>query len=252
MWYESKMINETLDSLQQALKYTTVPVKVCVCVNLQTYLEEPIEGGAEDMVAEFMSHPVLQGAEIVYKTNTDPFYNVGDWRREVYDDKAKYVVWGESDCLVPENYFDMLSNIQITEPHILSLASRKMWDTSWDIVEHPWIHQFPRDPSAARLEQAPEPFNCGDYINIEQLNDFNKKFDIVVVKLPVCKVDGSMLALSGNLPTPFIAPKQHFCGEDTCAAIFFSIKGIPQYHIQTIIKGHNYSHPRKQIGRAHV
>ena len=246
MWYESKMINETLDSLQQALEHTTIPVTIKVCINLQTYLEEPVEGTVEDMIVEFISHPVLENADIIYKTNAESFYNVGDWRREVYDSEAKYTVWGESDCLIPANYFEILSNLSITEPHTLSLASRKMWDSTWDIVEHPWIHKFPRNGPAIHPWQAVPPFNCADYIDVDQLNNFNNQYEVVIKKLPVCKVDGSMLALSGKLPTPFIAPKQHFCGEDTCAAIFFSIKKIPQYHIATIIKGHNYSHPRKR------
>ena len=90
MWYESKMINETLDSLAEALTNSGLEVDLRFCLNSQTYLEEPIEGNSEDMFEEFINHPILKRAEIVYKTNDEPFYNIGDWRREVYDMDYKY------------------------------------------------------------------------------------------------------------------------------------------------------------------
>ena len=71
--------------------------------------------------------------------------------------------------------------------------------------------------------------------------------DIKVIKLPTLKIDGSTLMLSKGIPTPFIAPDQHFVREDTCASHFFNIVGIPQYHISNRIKGHNYHHPKKRM-----
>ena len=101
MWYESEMLNETLDSLQIALKYSTLPIDLEFCLNSQTYIETPIKGKPEDMFEKFKNHPILKNAKIIYKTDNDPFYNIGDWRREIYSNKHKYTVWGESDCLVP-------------------------------------------------------------------------------------------------------------------------------------------------------
>ena len=92
MWYESKMIWETLDSLEDALHNSKLDVDLKFCLNSQTYLEEPIEGKAEDMFEEFINHPLLKEAQIIYKTNDDPFYNIGDWRREVYYPKFKYQI----------------------------------------------------------------------------------------------------------------------------------------------------------------
>lgn len=246
MWYESNMMNEMLDSLQQALKFTTIPVEIVLCLNSQTYLETPIEGNASDMFNVFLSHPVLKNAEIIYKTDEDEFYNIGDWRREIYLKDYKYTVWGESDCLIPEDYFYILSNLNIQEPHTLSFASRIMWDDTWTVVEHEDLRKFPnldnQKPSYPELA----PYRYYDYISINELNEFNNKYDIKVEQLPINKIDGSLFVLSGNLPEPFIAPKLHFVREDMCAEMFFRKKHIPQYCVTTRLKGHNYHHLMKR------
>jgi hypothetical protein len=246
MWYESKMLNETLDSLQLSLEHSPIPVKLKFCLNSQTYLEKPIEGKSEDMFKEFLNHPILKNAEIVYKTDSDPFYNIGDWRREIYSNDYKYTIWGESDCLIPEDYFYILSNLEINEPHLISLSSRIMWDNTWTCVEHDDLKYYPnlndRNPTYEELK----PFRYYDQINQQQLNEFNNRNDINIIKLSILKIDGSLLALSKNLPTPFISPKMNFVREDFCAQQFFQIKGISQYLISNRIKGHNYSHVYKR------
>jgi len=250
MWYESKMINETLESLQLAVENSTIPVDIMICLNSQTYMEQPDGVVPVEMFNEFVEHPVLKNATLIHKTDNDPFYNVGDWRRDLYgpDYDYKYIVWGESDGLVPEDHFFLLAAIDIDHPHYVSLASRKMWDSTWDEVEHPWLRQFPRNGPPDNPAQAPEPFNSGHYISLNQLNEFNRQFEPVVIQLQQNKIDGNLIALSKGLPYPFIPPDLRFCREDLCAQIFFTINGIPQYHISTRLKGHNYVHPNKRIG----
>lgn len=251
MWYESKMLNETLDSLQAAINNFTIPVDIIICLNSQTYIEKPEEGIIPlEMFYEFINHDVLKNALIINKTDNDDFYNIGDWRRDIYGPEYnyKYIVWGESDCLVPEDYFYLLGNIDLDHPHFLSLATRKMWDSTWDIVEHPWINKFPRNGPPERPEQAPKPFNCTDYITINELNDFNRQFDPILIKLDTLKIDGNMTALSRDLPYPYLPLDLHFAREDYCLEMFFTKKQIPQYHVQTRLKGHNQVHPKKRIG----
>jgi hypothetical protein len=244
MWYESKMISETLDSLSYALKHSKLGVDLKFCLNSQTYLEEPIDGKAEDMFDEFLHHPILKEAEIVYKTNDEPFYNIGDWRREVYDKNYKYTVWGESDCLLPMDFFYILSEIQIQPPHILSFASRKMWDSSWDCVEHKEIEKYKREIDN-RLS-APKPYNSSDIITQWQLDNFNGKCPIEVALNGTVKIDGSLLCISNGIDFQFIGDDMNFVREDFCAEMVFKIKRIPQYVVKTRIKGHNYSHPLKR------
>jgi hypothetical protein len=244
MWYESKMLNETLDSIQQAMQYSELPVKVKLCINSQTYLETPVTGNSVDMIKEFENHPLLENSQIIYKTDSDDFYNIGDWRREVYDIDAKYTVWGESDCLLPEDFFYILSTVQIDELHSLTFSSRKMWDTTWDIVEHIDLHKYPR--SIENVYQAPHSLNSCDVITQSELDAFNNQFDINIIKLPNTKIDGSLLCLSNGLNLQLIPEDMHFVREDFCAEQVLGLKNIPQYHVSTRIKGHNYGHPLKR------
>jgi hypothetical protein len=80
MWYESKMLNETLDSLQCALQNCPVPIDLEFCFNSQTYIETPIEGESKDMFNEFINHPVLKNAKILYKKELlNPLGPKGFW-----------------------------------------------------------------------------------------------------------------------------------------------------------------------------
>ena len=111
MWYESAMIEETLDSLTNALSYEqTNDVKIKLCLNAQTYIEKPKMGKPREMFDMFLHHPIIKQSEIIYKTDDDSFYNIGDWRRETYDHNCKYTCWGESDCILPKEYFYILKN----------------------------------------------------------------------------------------------------------------------------------------------
>lgn len=247
MWYESEMIEENLNSLEQALKHTIEPVTIQLCVNTQTYLEKPIEGDSCDIIHKIIHHPISEQAGINFKYDDEQFFNIGDWRRRQYFPEAKYTVWGESDCLIPEDYFYILSNLKIEEPHILSLSSRIMWDDSWTDVEHENLRQYSNLDNQKPSNEELAPFRYYDYIDQAALNKFNEQSEIKVSKLSSWKVDGALLALSGNLPYPFIPSDMHFVREDTCAEQFFRKHNIPQYHIDTRLKGHNYYHPRKRV-----
>jgi len=251
MWYEYKIINETLDSLQSAIGNSPSPIDIIICLNSQTHIEKPDPGyNPEIMFDEFLNHPILKNAIIIKKTDDEPFYNIGDWARDIYGSEYDYdyIVWGESDCLIPEDYFFLLENVNIEEPHVLSLSTRKMWDSTWDELEHPWIHQFPRNGPAVRPEQAPTPFNCADYISIDELNEFNSKHEPILVKMSVQKIDGCMTALSRNLPDDFIPEGLHIGGHDFYLEMFMKKHNIPQFLISTRLKGHNQCHIDKRIG----
>ena len=44
MWYESEMVSETLDSIQNALSHVIGKVEIEICLNSQTYIEKPKTG----------------------------------------------------------------------------------------------------------------------------------------------------------------------------------------------------------------
>jgi len=108
MWYESQMINETLDSIQQAISNAATPVQLIMCLNSQTYIEKPDEGFIpEQMFDVFLNHPVLENAIIIKKTDNEPFYNIvyntdkpeGHPRKGFSCDKLRETGWEASISL---------------------------------------------------------------------------------------------------------------------------------------------------------
>lgn len=248
MWYESAMLNETLDTLFEALRYSKNQTKLKFCLNAQTYLEKPLRGKATDMFEQFLNHPVfaLPFTEVIYKTDDDPFYNIADWRREIYNTEG-YTFWGESDCLIPREYFYVFDHLRIDHPHYVAFASRKMWEPSWLKVEHDDVLSLPYTNSCKGRSF---PYYWDEQITSDQLYDFNSsQNEIRVIRLLAPKVDGSLLALSPGLPE-FIPENMHFVEEDTCAQHSFEKNKIPQYLVSSIIKGHNYHHPLKRTNTA--
>lgn len=244
MWYELDMVEETLDSLSNAIQHSNIPVSVKVCFNKQTYLEKPLVNNIDEKFDKLRSHPVLKNAVIIEKTDAEPFYNVGDWRREIKSEEG-YTVWGESDTLIPDIYFRLLEemwNIRdtLTVPHALSLSSRKMWDSTWTPVEHVSIQNETLDTVNPLLR-------CDGHINQEQLDVFNAQYSDSpqIQRILPPKIDGSMLAITPSMPQ-LIGDEVQMCGEDFCAQLVIDLYNIPQYHVINIIKGHNYTHPRKR------
>ena len=59
MWYEGKMVRETLDSLQQALDVVPdLDIKLAFCINLQTYVEKPSKGSVIGCINPFILYGV--------------------------------------------------------------------------------------------------------------------------------------------------------------------------------------------------
>lgn len=254
MYYESEMMNETLDSIYSALKaHTPKDLKIRMCLNSQTYIEEPEVGEAIEMFDMFLNHKIFKefNVEIVHKTNDDPFYNIADWRREEYDPSAKYTVWGESDCLLPIDFFYILDSLNIEVSHLLTFASRPMWDTSWQPVVHKELRNYSAPcqckgdhrPDCVELIEAPLKYK--DIINQQQLDEFNNKFEIEIEQVPL-KIDGSLVCISYNYPHPFIPQDMHFVREDSCLEHFSRIKHLPQFCVSTRLKGHNYKKDNKR------
>jgi len=250
MWYESEMIRECFDSLMAAEENAQWPVEYSICFNLQTYLESPIEGTPHNMVIDHFMHPIFKQKNKPYvyiMGNDSPFYNIGDWRRDIVNEDEGYTIWAETDSLMPKQYFPILEMIhdsqQFKTPHCVSFASRKCWDETWRVVEHPEFHQYA--PNVNNGRNAPTPFNFHDYITQEQLDAFNENLPARVMELPTPKIDGSLLALTADMPQ-LVPDDLHFTREDFCVQRVMEYLKIPQLHVYTILKGHNYEHPKKR------
>ena len=256
MWYESNMIDECWHSLLNALRASPeVDVKIKICFNFQTYVEKPDIENYENMLTKFTSHPLFKdySPEVTIKRDDVAFYNIADWRREVYDPEAKYTVWGETDTILPRDIFAILDQVEINQPHVLTFAGRPMWDNTWDVVTHEKLLGYskpcqcePHKEDCIELLEAPWKYK--DYINQEQLDKFNDEAGDIKIKQVPWKIDGSTVCISGGLVTPFIAPGMHFVREDTCLEYYLRKKGIPQVCVTTRLKGHNYKHPNKRVG----
>lgn len=256
MWYESNMIDECWHSVLQALKSAPgVDVKIKICFNFQTYVEKPTVGSVRGMLEKHQNHPLFKDydVEVTIKDDNHPFYNIADWRREVYDPEAKYTVWGETDTILPRDIFAILDQVQIDQPHVLTFAGRPMWDNSWDVVTHERLLGYDKpckcDPHKDDcIELLEAPWKYKDYITQEELDKFNEESGDIKIEQVPWKLDGSTVCLSGGIETPFIAPGMHFVREDTCLEYFLRKKNIPQVCIKTRLKGHNYKHPKKRSG----
>lgn len=245
MWYEIEMLKEHFDSLRHAIEHATWPVEIHICINLQTYIETPIieyklvcsdfNIALQSCIKEFPSTMLTVNT----KTPYDSFYNIGDFRRELTNDNG-YVIWGEIDAILPTQYFAILEQIYDTPgAHVVSFASRKMWDSSWVPVEHFSL----QDTS---IDQVVAPFRNEDYITQIELNNFNDAFAPSFIQLHTSKIDGCLLAIKDGVP-PLIPENMHFSREDYVAQLALEIYKIPQLHVGTILKGHNYRHPRKRV-----
>lgn len=257
MWYETAMIQECWDSVLAALKASpNTDVKIEICLNKQTYVEKPNEGSkVDDFFSKHLDHSLFKDprTSITIKTDKDPFYNIADWRREVYDPAAKYTVWGETDTILPRDFFAILDLVQIDQLHVLTFAGRPMWDNSWDVVTHERLQGYSKPCQCDVhkedcIELLEEPFKYKDYITQAELDKFNDESGDVIIKQVPWKIDGSTVCISGGLETPFIAPGMHFVREDTCFEYYIRKKKIPQVCVTSRLKGHNYKHPSKRTG----
>lgn len=74
-WKDVKVVNETLTSIENAYKYSTVPTEFILILNGQTknYMDTPINDPEEQWI-HFMSHPFVKHCEIVHITDKDPIF----------------------------------------------------------------------------------------------------------------------------------------------------------------------------------
>ena len=250
-WFETEMALETLESMLQAAEHTSLPVEVHLCFNAQTFLESPIEGEAVTSFDILLQHPKAEEWNIVWKNNKDGFYNVGDWRRDCYDND-NLTVWGESDCLVPVQYFAYIEHIhKVLEgryPYIVTLQQKKMWDSSWTPTEHKALQNL----TLEQVRAINNKFVTGEgFLSLEELNTFNTSFDseITLKQSNYYKGDGALICLSPDMPHPFIAEGLHMCGEDTYFFNYCALKRVSLYTVDGLMKGHNTGHPKKRVNR---
>ena len=148
MFYEIDMVEEYLNSVHLALQdiENKENVKVEMMWNLSQYFEECESGEKLFEIKQRINDLENKYGfySLFYEQNDKP-YTMADYRRELNNqcNECDYVIWGESDCLMPRQMFGVLeqlkehSNQQGIHRFIATFGIRKMWDESWKVLEHP-------------------------------------------------------------------------------------------------------------------
>ena len=253
-WYEAEIIEEYVESLKEAIKQYKgeVLVDFMVCINQD--LEKCIN---EEQLELCRVNIGLKIMDVRFKTTfTKKLVTVADYRRqfnEKYCELVDVLMWGESDALIPKQTFNILDNLhqmslQNNNPKYLAFfGTCKMWDQSWEILEHP--------------DFAVKPFIENDYDNWwslkytmtkEEMNKINEKTeDLEVLIAPQHKFNGCGLVVSSEVIKSGVnIPRSvFFVHEDTSFMLMTQkiLGNIPQYIIKNILLVHNRNHPKKRM-----
>jgi hypothetical protein len=267
MFYELDAIKDFVSSLKSATSFIENKENITIefLLNLSEYSEKIDMSITKDKLIELYNNNCvkpLDGLNIITKTydDSDKLYSIGSYRRDLnynYCLTHDFIVWGESDCMMPEQYFDVLettSNYAKSNNinrYCLTFAVRKMWDNSWKVLEH---NLFTNNV----FKQADDPSCKNDkssiwyYMNQSEMNDINNQadeYDIKIIDQP--KFDGSLLTISNDLLLNGIniPPAVQGTGEDTSFQDMIKVimgASYKQFVIKNILKVHNRNHPNKR------
>lgn len=269
MFYEIEVITEFVQSLLNSVKDVENKENIAVdfLFNLSEFSEK-IDSRitADQLLSRFTEEcvsPLMQaGLNVVCNSNRDSsrLYSIGSYRRDFnnqYCLDCDYLVWGESDCLMPEQYFEVLEQINEyatgadLHRYCVTFGVRKMWDETWQVLEHPLFTnatfrqsddpQCPTDPSSIWYAMSLDEMN--------EINLQSKEYDLRVIDYP--RFDGSLLTISRDLILNGvnIPPAMQGTGEDTSFQTMIKIimgNAYRQFVVKNILKVHNRNHPNKR------
>ena len=265
MFYEIDMVEEYLNSVYLALEEVENKenVKVEMMWNMSEYFEE-----FEDKAKVKITHKIEQLKQKYrfsskYYVNHDRPYTMADYRRELNNqcNECDYVIWGESDCLMPRQMFGVLeqlkeyANQQGIHRYITTFGIRKMWDESWRVLEHPEFTNKPyydMDTEEDKRKAESSPWSIRYTMSQDEMDEVNSKtedLDVQVIGYP--KFDGSGLVISSDLlrTGANIPPAVYMNGDDSSfleSCRLHMGENYRQYVIRNILKVHNRNHPKKR------
>ena len=270
MFYEIEMVSEHIQSLINAVN--TVENKENITIDLFYNISEFFEKinreeiSKDELIDKFLGLVTSlenTGCNVtyeVYQDNDKPVTMV-DYRRDLNYHGCvdnDYVIWGESDALLPKEAFSTLDSLKEytnqnnIHRYVVTFALRKMWDDSWKVLEHNDFTDAPfyeLDDPKATTEQSSIRYT----MSIDEMNDINQKsdeLDIRILKQP--QFDGSILVLSSDLLKNGVNVPRCILGhavDDT--SMMNSCKQIMgdlyvQFVIKNILKVHNRNHTNKR------
>ena len=266
MFYEIDMVEEYLNSVHLALQdiENKENVKVEMMWNLSQYFEECESGEKLFEIKQRINDLENKYGfySLFYEQNDKP-YTMADYRRELNNqcNECDYVIWGESDCLMPRQMFRVLeqlkehSNQQGIHRFIATFGIRKMWDESWKVLEHPEFTNKPYysmdTPEDTKLAES-SPWSIRYTMSQKEMDEVNAKtsdLDVEMIAYP--KFDGSGLIISSDLlrTGANIPPAVYMNGDDSSfleSCRLHMGENYRQYVIRNILKVHNRNHPKKR------
>ena len=259
-WYEIDIIEEYINSLKDAIKTYDGFINIDCMVSMNQQLEKTnlsdvdFESIETKIFSLFHDIQRVNDNVLVHVNSTTSLYTIADYRREFntkYCDIADVLIWGESDMLVPKQMFIALDSLhrtqsKVTPKYLATFGICKMWDTSWEQLEHTEFNN--------------KPFIENDYTNwwslkytmtAEEMNSFNDKIDQLDVRMiSPHKYNGCGLVISSEVIKAGVnIPKSVFFVHEDTAFMLMSQKvlgNIPQYHFKNILLVHNRNHPNKR------
>ena len=271
-WYEIELIGEYLQSVKNALDIIENKENVIVDLyfNMTTSLEnidekqctmQEINSRFNDIEKDLIKFGItlnVQRLGGIMLHERKKIYTIADYRREFnskYCDKVDVLMWGESDSLIPRQTFEILDNLHsgvkdTTPKYVSFFATCKMWDKSWEVLEHP---EFTVKPFIDMSKVNTKNWWSLRYnMNIDEMNSFNDKVDDLDIKiLNEYKFNGCGLVISSDVIKSGVnIPRSvFFIHEDTAFQFqlqrFFQGQ-IPQYLIKNILLVHNRKHTKKR------
>ncbi len=263
MFYEIDMVEEYLNSLQLALEEidNKENVKIEMMWNMSEYFEkcetkQSIYSKIEKLEKKYKFDSLF------YEDNDNP-YTMADYRRELNNkcNGFDYVIWGESDCLMPRQMFGILeqlktyANQQGIHRYITTFGIRKMWDESWKVLEHPKFTDKPyyeMDTEEEVRLATTSPWSIRYTMSQKEMDDVNSQTDEIDLRLiDYPKFDGSGLVISSDLlrSGANIPPAVYMNGDDTSfleSCRLHMGNNYKQFVVKNVLKVHNRTHPKKR------
>ena len=263
MFYEIDMVEEYLNSLKLAMKdiENKENIKIEMMWNMSEYFEQceakqSIYSKIEKLERKY------NFVSLFYEDNDNP-YTMADYRRDLNNqcNAFDYVIWGESDCLMPRQMFGVLeqlkehSNQQGIHRYITTFGIRKMWDESWKVLEHPMFTDKPyyeMDTEEETRLATTSPWSIRYTMSqkeMDEVNDKTEDLDVKMITYP--KFDGSGLVISSDLlrTGANVPPAVYMNGDDTSfleSCRLHMGENYRQFVVRNILKVHNRTHPKKR------
>lgn len=202
------------------------------------------------------------GVNVHYKILDDNTpYSVSEYRRDfIYfnTNNHDYLIWGETDCFMPKEMYSIIEQIsEYSErnnfyKYVITFAIRKMWDSSWRVLEHVEFENCKyyekTDPECFIT-----PSSIRYYMKLDEMNKINDKYkelDIRILNKP--QFDGSGAIFSSNLLKSginiplgsFGVAHEDSTMMDMCKKIMGN--NYIQFVVKNILKVHNREHPKKR------